>query len=74
MYMQMRQAEVNDFGAIAALIEKLNVDPVTQCIHSGDEAVSIQKQMAIWHEAGELAYVVAEAGNSNLDGPDMRFL
>ena len=52
----------------------MNIDPVTQCIHSGDEAVSIQKQMAIWHEAGELAYVVDEAGNSDLGGSGIRFL
>ena len=63
MSVQMRQAAVEDFGAIAALAGALNMNPTTQCIHSGDGAEAIQKQMEIWHKSGELAYMVAENEN-----------
>jgi ribosomal protein S18 acetylase RimI-like enzyme len=58
--MRIRQATVEDFGVIAALAAKLNADPTTQCIHSGEGTEAIAKQMEIWHKSGELAYVVAE--------------
>lgn len=71
MSIQMRQATGEDFGEIAALVAGLNANPATQCVHSGDDAEAIQKQMEIWHTAGELAYVVAE-GDSQLH--ERRFL
>jgi len=66
MSMQIRQAEVEDFVAIAALIAQLNVAPTCQCIHSGDEVEAIQNQMELWDTAGEFVYVVAEDENGRL--------
>ncbi len=65
--MKIRQASVGDYCDIAQLVAKLNVDPASQCIHSGEGAEAIQKQMEIGHEAGEFAYVVAETENGRFD-------
>jgi ribosomal protein S18 acetylase RimI-like enzyme len=67
MSVKIREATGNDFEAIAVLAAKLNAEPVTQCIHSGEETEAIHRQMQIWHDSGELAYVVAEAENDAQD-------
>ena len=56
-----RIASSEDFPAIAALIEKLNRDPQTQCIHSGtgESIESMIAEVQKWHESGEIIFVVA---------------
>jgi ribosomal protein S18 acetylase RimI-like enzyme len=57
--LQIRQAARAEFAAIASLMARFNEHPATQCIHSGEGAESICKQMEIWDDAGEFRLVGA---------------
>ena len=57
--LQIRQATRAEFAAIAKLMAGFNENPATHCIHSGEGAESICKQMEIWNDAGEFRLVGA---------------
>jgi len=56
-----RIATLANFPHIAALVEHLNRDPQTQCIHSGtgESAGSMVAEMEKWHASGEILFVIA---------------
>lgn len=56
---QIRQATREEFGLIARLMARYNENPATQCIHSGEGAESIRKQMEIWDDGAEFRLVGA---------------
>ncbi len=55
----IRLATRAEFGAIAHLMAHANENPATQCLHSGEGAASIRKQMEIWDDGGEFCLVGA---------------
>ncbi len=59
MTSQICLASPEDFPTIAELIEKLNQNPDTQCIHSstGESAESMVAEMLKWHQSGEIIFI-----------------
>ena len=60
---QIKPAQPDDFRAIAKLIDQLNKYPQTQCLHSGEGADSIYKQIIEYAGRNEIRFVLAEEDN-----------
>ena len=58
----IRQAKKDDYPALADLIAQLNQNPATQCIHSGEGAEAIHKQILAYEADDEIQLVLAEDG------------
>jgi hypothetical protein len=60
---EIREAQRDDFPALAGLIARQNERPESQCIHSGEGYESILQTMIKWDEAGEFCFVMALRGD-----------
>ena len=55
--MILEKMSENKFDVVASFMAQWNENPKTQCLHSGEGAEAIRKQMEIWDDGGEFCVV-----------------
>ena len=57
--LQIKPAQASDYPAMVTLMARLNQQPETQCIHSGEGADRIHKQILAYEAINEIRLVLA---------------